>query len=280
MTHSSDTDRQVHGLLMKEVDRGWRVFVDTYTPLMVALIERAGVRDRDEAMGCTRWSANGSAPTIVRACGAGNRRKDRSAPGSQSSFATRPSTGSGSGPAGAVCWLAYALDEFPRRSFNCISGTSARRPRCEELGVPAKKPVSLADVLGALGRIHETLYPDRQRSELLSAAMRARPAISLDDDPEHGVVDVLDEGAGPDQVLAAREAAKAFEAALAALPAEDGAIIRLRYLHALSLSEIRRALHLSTLTEQRVRGILDGLRARLAPVLTARACDRADRARR
>jgi DNA-directed RNA polymerase specialized sigma24 family protein len=134
----------------------------------------------------------------------------------------------------------------------------------EELTMRLSRPISLVDVLDALDTIHGCLS-DRHRSELLSSAMRARPPISLERDADEPL-DIIDERAGPDEIFAARESAAAFDAALASLPADDAAIVRLRYVEALSLADVRRALHLPDLGEPRIRGILDRLRAQLAAV--------------
>lgn len=48
------------------------------------------------------------------------------------------------------------------------------------------------------------------------------------------------------------------------LPPEDAAIVRLKYVEGLSPKQIRAALHLDELSEQRVGGILETLKARLA----------------
>ena len=43
-------DQELDALLAADSERAWRVFVDRYTPTLLALIERAGIVDRDEAM--------------------------------------------------------------------------------------------------------------------------------------------------------------------------------------------------------------------------------------
>jgi DNA-directed RNA polymerase specialized sigma24 family protein len=139
----------------------------------------------------------------------------------------------------------------------------------EELSVRSKERVTIERVLSALDDIHGVLST-RHRSELLSSAMRSHAAVSLDADEERGVIDPVDDRPGPEQVLARREANDAFDRALAALPSEDAAIIRLRYVQALSLPDVRRALHLPELNERRIRGILDRLRELLIPVFGVR----------
>ena len=50
-------------LLAEDPARGWQAFIDTYTPALLGMIERAGIGDRDEAMeiyvrACERLAAN------------------------------------------------------------------------------------------------------------------------------------------------------------------------------------------------------------------------------
>jgi DNA-directed RNA polymerase specialized sigma24 family protein len=260
-------DDDLQRLFARDPDRAWRVFVDAHTPFLVALIHRAGLRDHDEAMEvytlvCERLSADDCA-----------RLRDRDA----AKGALRPWLTVVVRHA-IVDWVRHragrrrlfgsiqALDEFHREVFQ-LYFWEERPPSeiTEELAVRLRRAVSLAEVLSALGRIHDTLS-DRQRSELVSAAMRSRPSLSLDDDPDAGGTDVIDDRPTPDRELAAQEAARAFDDALGALPDEDAAIIRLRYVHALSLKEVQRALHLPALTEARVKAILDTLRRRLVEV--------------
>ena len=263
MPQHSLTDDEFQRLLAADAGHAWRAFVDAYTPMLVALIERGGVRDHDEAMEvytlvCERLSAD----SCLRL-----RRRD-------------PQKG------GLGAWLAVVvrhtlvdwvrqragrrrlfasvrkLDELHQQVFELYFWEE--RPAAEiaeELTMRLSRAVSLAEVLAALETIHTSLS-DRHRSELLSASMRGRPPLSLEweSDEQFGIVD---ERAGPHEALVARELAATFDAALTALPAEDAAIVRLRYVQALSLPDIQRALHLTELTERRVRGIVDRLRAHL-----------------
>lgn len=43
------SDESLRELLVEAPERGWRAFVDQYTPTLLALIARAGVADRDDA---------------------------------------------------------------------------------------------------------------------------------------------------------------------------------------------------------------------------------------
>jgi RNA polymerase sigma factor (sigma-70 family) len=258
------SDETLRRLLATDLAEAWRVFIESYTPMLVGLIERAGMRDRDEVMElytlvCERLSADGCQRL---------RRRDQSkgALGAWLAVVVRHTI---------VDWVRQRagrrrhfasiqeLDSFHREVFELYFWEErAPSEMVEELRVRLKRAVSLGEVLTALDRIHETLS-DRQRSELLSMAMRARPALSLDEDPGLGRRDVIDQRPTADETIAAREVAQAFEESLAALPHEDAAIIRLRYIQALSLKEVQHALHLPELSERRVRQILDVIRDRL-----------------
>lgn len=263
MPQPSLTDDEFQRLLATDVNRAWRAFVDAYTPMLVALIERGGVRDRDETMEvytlvCERLTAD----SCLRL-----RRRD-------------PAKG------GLGGWLAVVvrhalvdwvrqragrrrlfgavrrLDELHQRVFELYFWEE--RPAseiAEVLSVTMSRRISLVDVLAALDTIHASLS-DRHRSELLSASMRARPPISLEMESDEQL-ELIDERGDPHEALLAGESAAAFDAALAQLPAEDAAIVRLHYVNALSLAEVQRALHLPELTERRVRGIVDRLRTHM-----------------
>ena len=241
------------------------MFVEGYTPMLVALIERAGVRDHDEAMEvytliCERLTADGCARL---------RKRD-------------PAKGA------IAAWLAVVVRHTivdwvrqragRRRLFGVIEELDGfhqqvfeqyfweERPLAEiaeALSVQRRERVSLDRVLAAIDAIHQVLTP-RHRSELISTAMRGRPPLSLDADEDEAFKEPVDDRPSPDELVSAQEKHAAFERAMAALPPEDAAIVRLRYVHALSLAEVRRALHLPSLNENRVRAILDRLREMLA----------------
>lgn len=260
------SDQALRTLLASDSSRGWRAFIDDYTALLLALIDRAGITSRDEAM-----------EVYVRVCEhladddcARLRRHDPA-----------------KGPLAA--WLAVVVRNVivdwirsragRRRLFGAVRGLGSTDQRVFELyywedRTPAEiaemiasergGPIGLADVLEGLDRIHAVLT-ERHRSELLSMAVRSRAMASLEQELEAGT-EVRDESAGPEHQLVARETADQFAAALAALPAEDAAIVRLRYVQGLSLGEIRRALHLDRLPQDRVVAIVAKLRERLTPV--------------
>jgi DNA-directed RNA polymerase specialized sigma24 family protein len=264
------SDDELHGLFVQDVDRGWRAFVDAYTPMLVGLLERAGLSDHDEAMEvytlvCERLRADGCARLRHWSPAKG-------ALGAWLAVVVRHTI---------VDWVRHragrrrlfgsiqALDAFHQEVFQMYFW-DARSPSeiAEELSVRQRSRVSLSAVLDAVGRIHDTLTA-RQMSELCSAAVRARAPLSLDAAVDDGALDVADGRAGPEDRIVERQTAKAFDEALASLAEEDAAIVRLRYVEALSLAEIRRALHLPRLTNERVRGILDALRQRLAATTSA-----------
>jgi DNA-directed RNA polymerase specialized sigma24 family protein len=87
--------------------------------------------------------------------------------------------------------------------------------------------------------------------------------VSLHDEQGRLTVDPVATGRTPEQSALAAELNAAFANALAALTAEEAAIVRLRFVQGCSLATIRRALHLERLTEERVTTILGRIRAAL-----------------
>lgn len=260
---SSLTDPELRALLAVDPRRAWRAFIDQHTPTLLALIERAGVVDRDEAMeiyvlACERLSAHDCDRL---------RRRD-------------PAKGS------IQAWLAVVirhivvdwvrsragrrrlfgaikqLDPFDRQVFELYYWED-RMPAeiAEIIGTRSAARVGLDAVFAALARIERALT-ERHRADLLSLARRSRAPVSLDD-REGPVADVVDEAPDPEVAAAARESRDGLAQALASLPAEDAAIVRLKVIQGLSLKEIERALHLGRLTGQRLAAILDALRAAL-----------------
>lgn len=269
MDPTLDADLRV--LLAEDPDRGWRAFIERHTPTLVSLIERAGLRDRDEAMeiytlvcerlaeqDCARLRSWNPAKGALGAWLAVVVRRVtvdwvRSRAGRRRLF-------------GAVRKLA----DFDQRVFELYFWED-RLPSAiaEELTVASKRDVDLADVLSALDRIHAGLA-ERHYSELVSFTMRSKPPVSLDVELEQGRADVADPGPSAEARLQQREQQAAVEAALAGLPIEDAAIVRLHYYQGLSLADVRRALLLPELSRVRVTGIVAALKDRLAH-LAARA---------
>jgi DNA-directed RNA polymerase specialized sigma24 family protein len=140
----------------------------------------------------------------------------------------------------------------------------------ELLTVERRSPVPLIRVLQAIDAIHEALT-ERHYSELVSMTARARTAVSLDDELEQGRADPPDPQPSIESRVEGRELEARLGAALAALPPEDSAIVRLHYYQGLALTEVQRALHLRELPRTRVAAITGQLRALLEPALGAPA---------
>ena len=258
---------ELQRLLEADPSAGWRAFIEQYTPAMVALIERLGMRDRDDAMDlytlvCERLRADDCARL---------RRLD-------------PSSGS------LHAWLAVVVRhvaadwvrsrEGRRRLFGVVRQLDDRCQRvfqlfywddrstqeiAEALSAESGSVVSVVDVLEALDTVHEALTT-RHFSELVSLTARSRPPVSLDAELERGRVDAADRRPAVDASLDARDRDAALDRALAALPAEDAAIVRLHYLQGLALADVERALHVSPVTRARLRAILESVRAALGLV--------------
>lgn len=258
------SDQALRTLLAADTATGWRAFIDGYTPLLLTLIQRAGVNDRDEVMDiyvrvCETLAANDCARL---------RKHDpaKGAIGAWLAVVVRHAI---------VDWVRSRAGR--RRLFGVIRRLSRADQRVFELyywddRTPAEivevlrmtdgDATTLVDVLDALDRI-ESVLTERHRADLLSMAARGRAMLSLEHEMETGA-DVPDEQPGPDRQAAAREATEQFETALASLSPEDAAIVRLKYVQGLSHRDIRRALHLERLTDDRVGDIVTRLRRALA----------------
>jgi RNA polymerase sigma factor (sigma-70 family) len=251
-------------LLAEDPERGWRAFIDGYTPALVALIERAGIVDRDEAMevyvqACERLAAHNYAAL---------RRRD-------------PSKGSLAGwlavivKRAAVDWVRSRagrrrmfaairdLDRFDQRLFELFYW-DGRRPTeaAEVLRVERKEEVALDRVFDALERIDAALSV-RHRSELLSLVARSRAPVSLEGDDEDPSLDPPSPTLDPEAQLRASQRNELLTRALATLPAEDAVIVSLKFVEGLTRPQIQRFLRLPELTEHRVRTIVATLQARL-----------------
>lgn len=258
-------DDSLRLLLAEDPQRGWRTFIDQHTPTLLALIERAGITDRDEAMElyvrvCERLAADDCARL---------RRRD-------------PRRGSLEG------WLAVVvrhaivdwvrtragrrrlfgsvkrLESFDQRVFEGYYW-EGRTPAeiAEHLSVAGQRRVTIGDVLSAVDRIEANLT-ERQRAELLSLAARSRPPVRLETETGELIVEPRDGRDDPETQARVAELDARFAAALSALPSEDAAILRLRYVQGLTRPEIEGALHLEQLTEDRMRSIMARLRRELA----------------
>lgn len=264
------TDAEIRDLLGTDPPRAWRAFVDRYTPSLLALIERAGIRDYDEAMElylmtCERLAADNCARL---------RRHDPA-----------------KGPIGA--WLGTVVRNVivdwvrsragRRRLFHAVTALPPRAQQVFELyywqdRTPSEiaeiltmreaQPVGLGEVFEAMDAVDGVLN-ERHRRELLAMAVRARTPVSLEMELEGGL-DVAAAAPDPEHALGARERTAALDRALASLPPEDAAIVRLRYVQGLTRTDIEHALHIDHLPEARVKSIVGRLRALLAPQAAVR----------
>jgi DNA-directed RNA polymerase specialized sigma24 family protein len=258
------SDEGLRTLLNEDPERGWRAFVDQYTPTILALIARAGVGDRDDAADVylrvyERLAENGCARL----------RRHDPARGALAAWLTTLVRNV------VVDWVRSRagrrrlfqairrLDSFDQRVFE-LYYWERRRP-VEIAGLlEAREGVAggLAAVLSALSRIQEVMT-DRHRGELLAFVARNRPAASLD---EADAVETLEAGsaADPEQALVVSELDALFSSALGELPAEDAAIVRLTFVQGWTREQVRRGLQLDLLTRERVAAILARLRELLA----------------
>lgn len=260
------SDEQITRLLASDPEQGWTAFIDAYTPALLALIERAGAVDRDEAMEvytrvCARLTDDGYAAL---------RRRD-------------PAAGSLHGWLAAVVRGAavdYVRSQIGRRRmFGAVAALDRHHQRVfelyywdrrtvaevtEALRTEQGAQVTLEQVFAAL-EVVESVLTDRHRAELLALMARSHAPVSLDVADDDGTV-VEPAGDAPDPELALRiqETDARLHAALAALPAEDAAIVSLKYGEGLTRAQIQRMLALPELSEHRVRTIVAGLRTRLA----------------
>lgn len=259
------SDQEIRELLARDAEAGWRAFVDRYTPTLLALIERAGISDHDEAMDlylrtCERLSADGCArllrhdpakgawsawlPVVVR-----NVVVDwvRSRAGRRRLFGV--------------------VEELPPRTQQIFElyYWQGRAPSeiCETLSTREGSRVSLNDVFDALDAIERVLSA-RHRRELLATAARSHAPVSLEAAVEERGFDPQDPAANAENVVRRRELADALNRALASMDPEEAAIVRLKYVQGLSTLDVSRALHLERLTDERVRAIGTRLRSLLA----------------
>jgi RNA polymerase sigma factor (sigma-70 family) len=241
-------DDALRALIRTDPDAGWRAFIDQYTPLIVGLIRKAGLTDRDETM-----------EVYVLIC---ERLSERRYERLRGQDATRGSIGG---------WLAViarhaAVDwirsrKGRRRVFQSVRTLDAFDQRVFELYYwDDRTPAEIAgllrrdlpDVLEALDRIQSALSA-RHRAELMSMALRSKAPVGLDE--TDAAETIADPRANP-------EAAAQFESCLRQLSKEDAAIVRLKYVEGLTDAEIERATGLSV-TAARTTSILTRLRTLL-----------------
>jgi len=249
-------DDALRVLIRSDPDAGWRAFIDQYTPLIVGLIRRAGLDDRDEVM-----------EVYVLIC---ERLSERRFERLKSQDASRGSIGG---------WLAVltrhaAVDwirsrKGRRRLFRAVRNLSPFDQRIFEHyywgermpgEIAELERSDLASVFESLERIHNALS-DRHRGELLSLAVRSKAPLALED--TDAAERVADPAVDPETAVHIAQVNERFELALRRLPSEDAAIVRLKYVEGLTNGAIERALGVSGLTSTRMTSILAGLRAAL-----------------
>lgn len=256
------SDAELHARLAAHPDEGWRLFVDTYTPFLVAVIGRAGVDERDDvgeiyvtlcerlvANQCARLRAHDPQKGALAAWLTTLTRHAvvdwvRSRAGRRRLFA-----------------VVKRLDQFDQNVFSLYywEGRTASEI-AEMLRARESRPVSTTDVLESLARLDASLS-DRHRRQLAALVSRGRTPVSLERTPASSVVNAR-AGAENDPELRLRVRAidEAMRTALAELPAEDAAIVRLLFVQGWTRQTVARALHLSELPAARVQEILRALR--------------------
>jgi DNA-directed RNA polymerase specialized sigma24 family protein len=255
------SDDALRELIRSDPARGWRSFIDQYTPLILGLIRRAGVHDRDEMMEvyvllCEQLSARGFERLRTQNAARGSI-------GGWLAVVARHTV---------VDWV--RSQKGRRRLFQAVQALPAFEQRVFELYYwDERTPTEIAGtiamesgadpdlprVFAALDALHAVLS-DRHRAELLATAARGKTPAPLDDMLAERVADAAP---GPETTLRERELNGALETALAHLPAEDAAIVRLKYVEGLSTADVERALGIRGVTRTRVEGILAALRAAL-----------------
>jgi RNA polymerase sigma factor (sigma-70 family) len=260
------SDGDLRSLLIADPDRGWRAFIDQHTPRMLALIERGGIRDQDEAMEvytlvCERLAEDDCARI---------RRFD-------------PGKGT------IAAWLSVLVRNTMvdwvraragrRRLFKSIQALPPLEQKVFELfywenRMPAEivgalegqfGSPSLAIVFEAFERVQAALT-ERQRAELVAMTARATAPASLDapTDDEDQTIDAPDPDADLEAAAQVREIDALMERALAALPPRDALIVRLKFVEGLTLKQIRAAADAPSLTDADVHAILERLKGQLA----------------
>lgn len=258
-------DRSLHELLRRDAEAGWRAFVDQYTPLLLGLIRRAGVSDRDEVMDvyllvCSRLSDHRYARLKAQ----------------------DPNRGTLAGYLVVACRHAVVdwvrSKKGRRRLFKSVDALPPPDQRVFELFYWDRRspseiveilraeegaPVELAEVLDRLARV-DVCLTERQRAELLAMCARTIAPASIED----GAAEDVPAGVLSDPARSARisQLKDKLEQALRALPALDAAIVRLKFIEGLSATDVAAALGLDGLSPARLAALLATLRAALAAI--------------
>jgi DNA-directed RNA polymerase specialized sigma24 family protein len=156
------------------------------------------------------------------------------------------------------------LEELDQQVFELYYWERHRATEIAEILSSARRQrVSPADVLDALARIENALS-ERQRSRLLDMMTRTRHPVALDSGADGAPLAIADRSLDPEAALRVKRLDVAFGQAMGELQPEDAAIVRMLFVHGWTLDRVRQALHLPTLTRERLQGILGRLRTALA----------------
>ena len=252
-------DDALRNLIRTDPHAGWRAFIDQYTPLIVGLIRRTGVTDRDETMEvyvliCERLSARGFERLKSQDAARGSI-------GGWLAVLTRHA---------AVDWIRSRKGR--RRLFQAVRDLSPFDQRAFEMyywddRTPSEiaeiQRTDLSTVLDALERVQSVLS-DRHRAELLSLAVRSKQPLPLEE--TDAAERIADTGLNPEMSAHVAQLNSNFESALRSLPAEDAAIVRLKYVEGLTNADIERAIGTKGVTTGRLQNILTRLRSALQSV--------------
>ena len=264
------SDDDLRQAIRNDPDAGWRAFIDQYTPLLIGLLRKAGLVDRDEVMDvyvliCEQLSAD-------RCQRLRTYDSSRGRIGGWLSVVARNAV---------IDWirsrkgrrrLFHAVKDLPRfdqRVFELYywderTLTEMAEMLSQETGTAA----DVSAVAEAMERVQRALT-ERHRADLLALAVRSKPAVPIDD--TDATDRVPDPHADPEMSARLAQLNTGLESALSRLPAEDAAIVRLKYIEGLPTGDIERAIGV-TLSPRRIQELLSRLRA----MLTAHGIDKRD----
>lgn len=257
------SDRELRERIIADAGAGWRAFVDQYSPRLLQLIEQCGVRDRDDVMDlyvhvCERLAADDCARLRKHDPGKGSL-------GSWLNVVVRRML---------VDWVRSSHGR--KRLFGSIRALSPidqqvfeqyywRRQTPSQMAdsiLANGRGIGLAAVFASLDRVERALT-ERHRAELMTMTARASAAMPLENDEGEPVIPVASSNPDPETALLAASSERALADAMRTLPVEDRVIVSMRFIDGLTLPEIRRALHLPSLSVERITAIIGALRRAL-----------------
>lgn len=259
------SDDVLRTLIRTDPARGWRNFIDQYTPLLLGLIRRGGLVDRDEVMEvylsiCEQLAARNFARLKSQDAARGSL-------GGWLAVITRHAIVDWVRSKNGRRRLFQAVEHLPaldRRVFELFYWDE-RTPGeiAEQLASETSSRADLPAVLDALGRLHGVLT-DRHRAELLALTARSKAAVPIDD--TDAADRVADPAADPEAAARIAQLNARFDQALGGLTVEDAAIVRLKFVSGLSNADVEHALGINGVTMKRLQNILAALRASLESV--------------